>query len=442
VADSDNNRIRSISFGQVVTIAGDGSEGYSGDTQTPAAAELNSPRAVAVSGTVIAISDTENQRVREITLGVLNTVAGQPPAQAENVVISGANNIVYGTGVLSATLSNGASPSASGLVTFYDYSGSSSSVVGTALLSANAATLDTSLLAAGTHQLVASYAGDANNAAVTSGVYVLVVTPMQLTAVANAVKLFYGQPIPTLTGALTGVLAQDAGNVSAIFSTTATSNSAPGTYPIAIALTGSASGNYTVALANGSGSVLTTQAPSKTTLTSSSQTPILGTSATLTATVASSTTGTPTGTVSFYNGSTLLNSSPVTLSGGVATMTLAAVPAGSQSLTATYSGDTDFLANSSVSLLVTGLSPDFSIAASPAWQTVLPSQSVKYIITLTPVNSTFVYPVSLSVSGLPATVKSKLCLVICSSWCKRFHNGADAGRKFSDSPANEHASSW
>jgi hypothetical protein len=277
-------------------------------------------------------------------------------------------------------------------------------VAGTASLSANTAVLNTSLLSAGTHYLVASYAGDASNPAVASSVYVLVVTPVQLTAVANSVALLYGQSIPTLTGTLSGVLPQDAGNVTANFSTAATMTSASGTYLIAVALAGSAAGNYTVVLGATSGSVVIAQAPSTISLATSSQTPILGTSVTLTATVASTTSGTPTGTVSFYDGATLLNTAPVVLSGGVASLAVTTLPLGTQSLTAVYSGDTDFIAGTSTAVTATVLTPDFTITASPSAQTVIPSQSVNYTLTLTPANSTFVYPVTFSVSGLPAGV--------------------------------------
>jgi hypothetical protein len=277
-------------------------------------------------------------------------------------------------------------------------------LAGTASLSGNAAVLSTSLFSAGIHSIVASYAGDANNAPINSGVYVLTVTPRPLTAVAETVNLLYGQTIPTLTGTLNGSLPQDAGNIAAAFSTSATIISDPGTFPIAVALTGGAAGNYTVALGSGAGSLVIAQAPAQTTLTAGSGTSILGTSLTLTATVASTTSGIPGGTVNFYDGTTLLNSSPSAVSSGTATLVTTALPAGTQSITAVYSGNTDFTSSTSSALAESVLSPEFAIAASPASQSVLPSKSAQYTITLTPVNPAFVYPVSLSVSGLPAGV--------------------------------------
>jgi sugar lactone lactonase YvrE len=403
LADSDNDRIRTINSGTVTTIAGSGAEGFAGDSGASTGASLDTPGAVAVSGTTVLLSDTENNRVRQVNSGTIQTIAGQAPPQTESLAIGGPLSAVYGTGTLTAAFSNGTN-TGTGRVTFYDGLGANPVVIGSALLSGNSAPISASALSAGTHDIVASYAGDANNAPITSGVYVFVVTPAQLSAVANTLSLLYGQAIPTLTGTLSGVLPQDAGNVTAVFSTTATSTSAPGTYPIAVTLTGSAAGNYTVALGAGSGSMVIAQAPTTTTLTAGSTTPVLGTSVTLTATVASTTSGTPGGTVNFFNSGALLNATPATLTSGVATLDTTTLPVGPLSLTAVYSGNTDFVASTSSPLTLTELAPDFSITAAPAAQTVLPTQSVNYTINLTPANPTFVYPVSLSASGLPEGV--------------------------------------
>src|SRR5260370_41831549 len=55
--------------------------------------------------------------------------------------------------------------------------------------------------------------------------------------------------------------------------------------------------------------------------------------------------GTPTGTVNFFDGITLLG--PGTLSGGVATFSTSALAVGSHSITAVYGGDSDFYGNTS-----------------------------------------------------------------------------------------------
>ncbi|MGA2217429.1 MAG: Ig-like domain repeat protein [Terracidiphilus sp.] len=403
VADGDNDRIREVAGGNVTTIAGDGTEGNSGDAGSATGASIDTPFGLVASGKQVAFADTENNLIQIITAGTINGVGGQPVSGNESLAISGPTSTVYGTGTLTATFSN-AGHTATGLVTFYDGEGANPAVVGSASLSSDTAALNTNLLAAGIHYIIASYAGDANDAPITSGVFVLVITPVQLTAVANPVSLLYGQAIPALTGTLSGVLAQDSGNVTASFTTTATITSAPGVYPIAVTLSGSAAGNYTVVLGAGSGSVTIAQAPTTTTLSSSSTLPISGTNLTLTATVASTTSGTPTGTVSFFNGAVLLNSTPATLNGGIATLTVAAPAVGSFSFVAVYSGNTDFASSSSSALTGSVVSSNFTIAATPATQTILPSQSANYTISLTPASPTFVYPVSLSASGLPATV--------------------------------------
>lgn len=409
LADSDNNLIRIVSGSAVTTIAGNGAEGFSGDTNASTSAMLDKPRSVAVGGSSVVFADTENNRVRAVSGGAVDTIGGSAPSGSESLLLSGPLTTLYGTGTLTATFSNGAL-TATGSVTFYDGESTTPVNLGSAALSSNTATLDTSHLSAGTHYIVASYPGDAKNPAVVSGVYVFVVTPVQLTATPNTVNLLYGQPIPPLTGTLTGVLPQDTGNVTAVFSTAATSTSSPGIYPVTVSLTGSAAGNYTVVLASSSGagvgseSVDISQAPVTATLTSSSATPIFGTTLTLTATIASTTSGTPTGTVNFYDGATLLNVTPVALSGGVAQLMISTLPVGPQSITAVYSGDANFTGNTSSPLPENVLSPDFAVTASPATQSVLPLHSVSYTVTLTPVNPTFVYPVSLSVSGLPAGV--------------------------------------
>ena len=53
VADSDNNRIRTVSGGQLTTIAGNGGQGYTGDSGASTGAELDTPSAIAISGSTV-----------------------------------------------------------------------------------------------------------------------------------------------------------------------------------------------------------------------------------------------------------------------------------------------------------------------------------------------------------------------------------------------------
>ncbi|MFF8366677.1 RICIN domain-containing protein [Rhodococcus erythropolis] len=79
IADSENHRIRKVTAdGQIGTVAGTGTAGFSGDDGLAAAAELNCPYGVAVDSTGnLYIADTDNHRVRQVTPdGQIRTIAG------------------------------------------------------------------------------------------------------------------------------------------------------------------------------------------------------------------------------------------------------------------------------------------------------------------------------------------------------------------------------
>ena len=78
---------------------------------------------------------------------------------------------------------------------------------------------------------------------------------------------------------------------------------------------------------------------SRVALSTSSATVLTGVAVTFTATV-SGTGGSPTGTVTFKNGTTVLGTA--TISGGVATFVTSTLPAGTDQITAVYNGDTNF----------------------------------------------------------------------------------------------------
>jgi hypothetical protein len=88
-----------------------------------------------------------------------------------------------------------------------------------------------------------------------------------------------------------------------------------------------------------------TQEATTTTLTSSSNAAIPGQPVTLTATVSPtiSGAGNPTGSVVFFDTTTQTTLNTVTLSSGVATLTISTLALGSHTITATYSGDNNFL---------------------------------------------------------------------------------------------------
>ena len=83
IADENNDRIRKVSPGGIVTtVAGNGEFGFSGDGGPATSAELRSPRSVVVdSAGNLYIADQSNGRIRRISPGgIITTVAGGGPS--------------------------------------------------------------------------------------------------------------------------------------------------------------------------------------------------------------------------------------------------------------------------------------------------------------------------------------------------------------------------
>jgi sugar lactone lactonase YvrE len=126
----------------------------------------------------------------------------------------------------------------------------------------------------------------------------------------------------------------------------------------------------------------------------------------LNATISSSA-GTPTGTVSFMNGTTLLGSG--TLSSGVATLTTSSLAVGSDPITAVYSGDTNFTGTSSgvftqvvINFAVDPVSSGGSGSSGSTSQTISPGGTATNTIAIVPTTGTKFPTISyLTVTGLP-----------------------------------------
>src|SRR5213593_4687735 len=79
IADTNNERVRKVTpDGIITTVAGNGTQGFSGDGGAAVDAQLAYPNSVAVDGAGnLFIADTNNQRVRRVTPdGIISTVAG------------------------------------------------------------------------------------------------------------------------------------------------------------------------------------------------------------------------------------------------------------------------------------------------------------------------------------------------------------------------------
>ncbi len=211
-----------------------------------------------------------------------------------------------------------------------------------------------------------------------------------------------GTVIPT--GTVTfydGSTSLGTGTLSSNSATYATANLAPGVHSVTASYGGDT--NYSGSV---SPAVTVTVTPllaaTTTRLTASAATAASGAALTFTAVVSeSSGSATPTGTVTFYDGSAALGSGA--LASGAATFSTSALSVGSHTITAAYGGDSSNAASTSAGLpiTITAIPPDFSIALNPASGTVNHGSSVTSTITITPAGG-FNQQITLTCSGLPA----------------------------------------
>lgn len=96
----------------------------------------------------------------------------------------------------------------------------------------------------------------------------------------------------------------------------------------------------------------------------------------------------PSGTVTFFDGNTALGTG--TLANGVATLTLASLPAGGHTITATYSGDTDFGGSTSAPLAQSVNKGSTTTTLSSSLNPVVFGQSVTFTATVATLAAGFV----------------------------------------------------
>ncbi len=105
LSDTGNHRIRKVSAttGLITTVAGNGTAGFGGDGGVATAASLNSPWGVAVNSTGdLYIADTGNHRIRKVdaTTGLISTIAGTDTAGfSGDGGVSTAANLGFSPGV-------------------------------------------------------------------------------------------------------------------------------------------------------------------------------------------------------------------------------------------------------------------------------------------------------------------------------------------------------
>ena len=245
----------------------------------------------------------------------------------------------------------------------------------------------------GTVVLQAAQAGNTDYSAATA-TQSFQVTPAQLTVVANNATRAFDTANPAFNGTVTGAVGSD--SFSESFTTTATTSSNVGSYPIVPAVTGPKLANYTVSIVNGT---LTVSAAATTTTLSAPGSATYGANVTLTATVTSAA-GVPGGMVTFLIGSTPLGVGTVN-AGGVATLSTAALPAGSDAVTASYAALGNFAASVSVATAVTVNGGSQTITFPPVGSHVYGSAPFAVTASSSAGSS---YPVTISVQSGPASI--------------------------------------
>ncbi len=269
-------------------------------------------------------------------------------------LVSSLNPSIYGQAVtFTATITSTVGTPPNGeIITFYN----GTAVLGTAPLSGGVAALTTSSLPAGIFTITARYPGDSNFFSSTSAGLRQVVNSttksVTLTTFTSSLNpSIYGQKVTfaakvTTAGAVTptGYVAFTWGGIHTIGSAPlnssgvasfSRSNLNADPYPLTAAYSGDANNlSSTSPVVN----QLVLETTSAATITASPNPSTVGQAVTFSAQITSPTV-TPTGPVTFTAGKTVLGTAQ--LSGGKATFTTSALPAGSTVVTLTYNGDSN-----------------------------------------------------------------------------------------------------
>ena len=328
--------------------------------------------------------------------------------------VSGASGVTVGQAATSAAVSGTLNPSVfgqsatifvnvstlapgggtpAGSVTLFD--GATS--LGSLPLSSGQGSFTTSALAAGAHSLSAVYNGDGSHQGTTSSVFVQSVSQATtaLGLVSSAYPTVSGQST-TFTATLT-VAAPGAGTPagSVVFYDGVTPiGSAPlgvgGTAALADSNLGIGTHSITAVYAGSSNFAGTTSpvvsqsvsASSSTTLVASNTPTVYGQAVTLTANVAASApgAGTPTGSVAFFDGATVLGTANLNGS-GTASLLVALGTVGNHVITAVYAGTTAFSASTSSALTHVVNKAGVSGLLSSTVAAPVAGQSVTFIFT-------------------------------------------------------------
>jgi len=287
-----------------------------------------------------------------------------------------------------------------------------STVLGTITLANGTGTFNTTTLAVGTYSVVATYSGDVvyGSSTTTAQTVTIQNTPtVALTATpstatigtAIALKATVASSAGTPTGTVffmdgTNILGS-AALVSGVASYSATAL-AVGSHSI----TARYSGDSNFVALNSSAQTVTINLFTPTVaLTATPATAQVGTAIALGATV-TGTGATPTGTVKFMDGTTTL--ATINLASGAASYSATALAVGSHTITASYSGDTNFatLTSAPQTVTITAIPPSITAVFSPTSLTIVHGSTGTTTLTITPTNG-FAGTLNFSCGTLPSS---------------------------------------
>jgi subtilase family serine protease len=303
-----------------------------------------------------------------------------------------------------------------GTVTFY----SNQSELGSATLDQTGhASLTVATLTAGNNSVLASYSGSVTlGQSLSKAATVNVLLPTQTTLTSSSTQTSQGQTV-VLTATVAGANQVATGSVtfyngtSSLGSVALSSGSASlqlNSLPVGSdAITAVYSGSSTFATSTSTvvtvavSSTTPSATATTTTLTASPTSGPVGSTVTLAAIVTQASGNTvPTGTVTFYNGTTTLGTA--TLSSGTASLQVTTLPLGTNSVTASYMGSASFAKSTSATISVAiaqAAAPDFTMAASVTSLNVTGGQTAAANLTITPENG-FNQTLVMQCSGLPS----------------------------------------